>query len=135
AWAQDRDALLQDAERLLAGVQRMESHPLRGEKQADDALLQRVHDALSAEFDSVHGGFGGRPKFPNPSYLEALLVHHDLTGDARSLDIVARSLQGMANGGIYDHLGGGFHRYSVDEKWRVPHFEKMLYDNAQLIPL
>ena len=103
-------------------------------------LLSTAGSKLAAEFDPVHGGFGSAPKFPSTMSLEVLLrLHlHRLRGEigtkaARAeLEIVETSLQHMANGGIYDHLGGGFHRYSVDAKWLVPHFEKMLYDNALL---
>ncbi|NQU42932.1 thioredoxin domain-containing protein, partial [bacterium] len=77
-------------------------------------------------------GFGGAPKFPTPATLRLLLREHRRTGNARALEMVTRTLDRMASGGIYDHLGGGFHRYATDEKWLVPHFEKMLYDNALL---
>ncbi|MDD5435018.1 MAG: thioredoxin domain-containing protein [Nitrospira sp.] len=82
--------------------------------------------------DLTHGGFGTAPKFPNTTQLSLLLRHHKRTGDALSLDAVKKTLRNMAEGGIYDQLGGGFHRYSVDERWLIPHFEKMLYDNALL---
>ncbi len=103
-------------------------------------VLSNASQALASEFDSVHGGFGNAPKFPNTMALEFLLrVHlHRLKGEIATkatspdLEIVETSLQHMADGGIYDQLGGGFHRYSVDAKWLVPHFEKMLYDNALL---
>jgi len=104
------------------------------------ALFDTASRELSETFDEQHGGFGGAPKFPNTMSLELLLriYLHRQSGElgappARSeLEMVEASLQGMANGGIYDHLGGGFHRYSVDTQWLVPHFEKMLYDNALL---
>src|SRR6266446_1630346 len=103
-------------------------------------VLSNASQALASEFDSVHGGFGNAPKFPNTMALEFLLrVHlHRLKGEMATeatspdLEIVETSLQHMADGGIYDQLGGGFHRYSVDAEWLVPHFEKMLYDNALL---
>ena len=82
--------------------------------------------------DPVHGGVRGAPKFPSSMPVRLLLRHHRRTGDPRSLDAAARTLDGMARGGIHDQLGGGFHRYSTDERWLVPHFEKMLYDNALL---
>src|SRR5580658_3002629 len=90
------------------------------------ALLPAAVKKLTARFDDEHGGFGERPKFPNPTCLEVLLR-------ARDVARVRKSLDAMRAGGIWDHLGGGFHRYSTDEKWLVPHFEKMLYDNAQLL--
>jgi len=89
-------------------------------------LLATAARRLTARFDDVHGGFGGRPKFPNPTCLEVLLR-------ARDVARVKKTLDAMRAGGVWDHLGGGFHRYSTDEKWLVPHFEKMLYDNAQLL--
>ena len=85
--------------------------------------------ALGKDFDPVHGGFGTAPKFPQPGAIDALLVK----GEPGSLDVAQRSLEAMARGGIHDQLGGGFHRYSVDAGWVVPHFEKMLYDNALLL--
>lgn len=95
-------------------------------------LLDRAFAALERQFDPGHGGFGGAPKFPQPMILEFLLRYHQRTGRPRALEIVQRTLDEMARGGMYDQLGGGFHRYSVDAVWLVPHFEKMLYDNAQL---
>ncbi|HEX6110238.1 MAG TPA: thioredoxin domain-containing protein, partial [Ktedonobacteraceae bacterium] len=103
-------------------------------------MLNTASRELASEFDPVHGGFGHAPKFPNTMSLEFLLRTHQhrLRGEIGSkatkpeLEIVEVSLQHMANGGIYDQLGGGFHRYSVDVEWLVPHFEKMLYDNALL---
>ncbi len=86
-------------------------------------------------FDSVHGGLRGAPKFPQPAILEMLWRAGLRTKDTRFFETVEHSLERMCEGGIYDHLGGGFSRYSVDEKWLVPHFEKMLYDNAQLLEL
>ncbi len=96
-------------------------------------------DAAAAQvgnmFDSVHGGLRGAPKFPQPAIMEMLWRAGQRTGDARYFDTVEHSLERMSEGGIYDHLGGGFSRYSVDDRWLVPHFEKMLYDNAQLLEL
>ena len=90
---------------------------------------------LGNAFDAVHGGLRGAPKFPQPSILEMLWRAGLRTGDARFFETVEHTLERMSEGGIYDHLGGGFSRYSVDERWLVPHFEKMLYDNAQLLEL
>ena len=86
-------------------------------------------------FDAVNGGLRGAPKFPQPAILEMLWRAGSRRGDARFFETVEHSLDRMCEGGIYDHLGGGFSRYSVDERWLVPHFEKMLYDNAQLLEL
>ena len=92
---------------------------------------------LGAQFDPVHGGFGRAPKFPQPAALERLLRHWHRSGqrDREALDMVLLSLERMARGGLFDQLGGGFCRYSVDDTWTIPHFEKMLYDNAALLPL
>jgi uncharacterized protein YyaL (SSP411 family) len=101
---------------------------LDGGAPASDALVKRAAEKLASRFDDVHGGFGHRPKFPNTMNLDVLLR----TGDVGR---VRKALDGMRAGGIWDHLGGGFHRYSTDERWLVPHFEKMLYDNALLMRL
>ncbi len=95
-------------------------------------VVDRAAEAFRQTFDAVNGGFGGAPKFPRPSDLFFLLRRFALTGDAAARDMTLATLRSMAHGGIHDHLGGGFHRYSVDARWHVPHFEKMLYDQAQL---
>ena len=97
-----------------------------------DEILQAAHVGLIRSYDATNGGFGGAPKFPPSMSLEFLLRMHARYGKEEPLDMVGQTLTKMANGGIYDHLGGGFHRYSVDATWLVPHFEKMLYDNALL---
>jgi uncharacterized protein YyaL (SSP411 family) len=91
-------------------------------------------EALVRTFDRAHGGFGGVPKFPHPMGIRLLLRHTRMTGDLGSLEAATVTLDRMAAGGIYDHVGGGFHRYSTDARWLVPHFEKMLYDQALLLP-
>ena len=96
------------------------------------ALLDEAAARLERDFDPVQGGFGGAPKFPQPMLIEYLLRTHVRTGQAAALAMAVQTLRAMAAGGMYDQLGGGFHRYSVDERWLVPHFEKMLYDNALL---
>ncbi|MBX6388194.1 MAG: thioredoxin domain-containing protein [Frankia sp.] len=96
-------------------------------------LLARAVGQLTERFDPRYGGFGQAPKFPPSMVAEFLLRHHARTGDAQALDMVALTCERMARGGIYDQLAGGFARYSVDSRWVVPHFEKMLYDNAQLL--
>lgn len=104
-----------------------ESHPVT------TSLIRRSVDAMARRFDTTYGGFGGAPKFPTTSGLEFLLRAAVLTGDEHPRDMATQTLESMARGGIYDQLGGGFARYSVDAQWVVPHFEKMLYDNAQLV--
>ena len=98
----------------------------------DPAILDAAGRGLVSQHDAEFGGFGAAPKFPQPMALEFLLRHWQRTGDDAVRDVVAHTLRSMARGGIYDQLGGGFARYSTDEEWLVPHFEKMLYDNAQL---
>jgi uncharacterized protein YyaL (SSP411 family) len=95
-------------------------------------LLDTAHAALARTYDKRHGGFGGAPKFPASMNLEFLLRTHLRTGSAEALEMVTHTCRKMAEGGLYDQLGGGFHRYSTDAHWLVPHFEKMLYDNALL---
>ena len=94
--------------------------------------LTQAYVGLRSSFDDENGGFGTAPKFPQPMILDFLLRHHAMTGDAHALEMVELTLRRMAHGGMYDQLGGGFHRYSTDPFWLVPHFEKMLYDNALL---
>ncbi len=112
----------------LADKARPAGKVIVGIKELDAAAQQ-----LGNMFDPVNGGLRGAPKFPQPAILEMLWRAGLRTGDARFFETVEHSLERMSEGGIYDHLGGGFSRYSVDERWLVPHFEKMLYDNAQLL--
>lgn len=97
--------------------------------------LDALHGALRSAFDKRHGGFGEAPKFPRSSDLEFLLHRAATQGDARASDMALNTLRQIAEGGLLDHLGGGFFRYSTDDKWRIPHFEKMLYDNGPLLRL
>src|SRR6202030_3505480 len=96
--------------------------------QAADAATR----ALDRDYDAARGGFGGAPKFPPSMVLEFLLRHHERTGDEAALEMAVGTCEAMARGGLYDQLGGGFARYSVDAGWVVPHFEKLLYDLAGL---
>jgi uncharacterized protein len=100
-----------------------------------EASYQNLFDSLYKKIDTAEGGLKGAPKFPMPAMGEFLLQYHYFTGDKKALDAVTRTLTSMALGGIYDQVGGGFARYSTDSKWRIPHFEKMLYDNGQLVSL
>ncbi len=99
------------------------------------APLGAALDSLKQRFDALHGGFGAAPKFPHPAELELCLRSFAASGDKDALHIASHTLERMAQGGIYDHLGGGFSRYSVDAEWMIPHFEKMLYDNGPLLRL
>ena len=124
---------------LMNGLQRMAAPPeLPADTRLPDlspALLDRVAERLLEHMDMQDGGFGGAPKFPHTGVLELLWRAHLRTGRQDLADAVTLALDGMCQGGIYDHLGGGFARYSTDARWLVPHFEKMLYDNAQLVGL
>jgi len=116
---------------LLAGVQRSEE-AVATEAAVDPSLPRRAAEALLRHVDTLHGGLGSAPKFPHTRALQLLLRQWRVTRRQELLDAVALTAQRMAEGGIYDQIGGGFHRYSVDARWLVPHFEKMLYDNAEL---
>lgn len=98
----------------------------------NDQILSKAFRTLESQFDRMYGGFGSAPKFPSSMALSFLLRYWKLKRSKEALEILEKSLEKMAEGGIHDHLGGGFHRYSVDERWLIPHFEKMLYDNALL---
>jgi len=131
AYQNQREQIEQGGQQLKARL----DHTLA--LRADPAGLSpetfdKAHRGLARSFDSTYGGFGGAPKFPQPMNLEFLLRYHHRTGDPNALSMVDLTLTQMASGGIYDQLGGGFHRYSTDARWLVPHFEKMLYDNALL---
>ena len=131
AWQDRRDAVAENAAQLGEYLQRSSrSAPAPGD--LTTATLDAAAAALAEDVDPQHGGFGGAPKFPQPVVIDFLLRHHRRTGDERSRGMAELTLDRMAAGGLYDHVGGGFHRYSVDAVWLVPHFEKMLYDNAQL---
>jgi uncharacterized protein YyaL (SSP411 family) len=131
-WSEKRGDVDDQAGRLTAALS--QASALAGAvPEATLPGLEAVRTAsttLAGRYDPRWGGFGAAPKFPNPDQLELLLRDHARTGDPATLAMVTTTLDAMASGGIYDHLGGGFHRYSVDERWLVPHFEKMLYDQA-----
>ena len=129
-WQSDRKTLLEQAAELSRHVaeQAQVSAPLAIGREALRSAARQLHGS----FDSHYGGFGKAPKFPPCAALSLLLRHHRHAPDGSLLDMITGTLDGMKNGGMYDHVGGGFARYSTDERWLVPHFEKMLYDNAQL---
>jgi hypothetical protein len=133
AWSTQREAVLEQgadiARQLREQLGSLDGAGLLPEAEALDAAV----DALAGEFDQRFAGFGRAPKFPPSMLLEFLLRAYARGGDERALDMVARTCQAMARGGMYDQLGGGFARYSVDAAWVVPHFEKMLYDNGLLL--
>ncbi|MGI8491355.1 MAG: thioredoxin domain-containing protein [Acidimicrobiales bacterium] len=142
AWRQRRGALESDAAQLAEAVRAGTALPRPGGVSAGDAvassapeLIQRAADALMERHDPEWGGFGRAPKFPQPAMLECLLQAAVMSGRTEWMEAVTTTLDAMASGGIYDHLGGGFARYSTDRRWLVPHFDKMLYDNALLARL
>ncbi|HEV3137117.1 MAG TPA: thioredoxin domain-containing protein, partial [Pirellulales bacterium] len=133
AWEHRRDMAIEQADSLTEHLQALAA-PQLASSELSPALLETAAASLQRAFDPTYGGFGGAPKFPHPMDLRLLLRWwHRHRGEAH-LSMVTATLDKMAAGGIYDQLGGGFHRYSVDERWLVPHFEKMLYDNALLVP-
>jgi uncharacterized protein YyaL (SSP411 family) len=134
AYREKPDEVAHTIEQLMTGLQRMEAFRV-SDQAADGTLVLEAAAALARAYDETHGGIGQAPKFPNEAVLELFLRAHRAGAETRYRDMVLHTLRRMAHGGIYDQLGGGFHRYSVDARWLVPHFEKMLYDNAQLVPL
>jgi uncharacterized protein len=142
-WSEHRDEIRQHAGAVQEAFAQVWEAPAGGDLDAvklDREPLNVARRELGEAFDKEHGGFGGAPKFPHPPNLVRLLRHwrSSALGDAPDLEalyMATSTLQQMAEGGIYDQLGGGFCRYAVDAHWMIPHFEKMLYDNAQLLPL
>jgi uncharacterized protein len=130
-WKSRREDVLSSANSIAAEIVRLADAPAGGGV-FDGASLVRAAGAITAGFDAEHGGFGEAPKFPMPTVYPFLLRAWRRSGDAALLGMVEKSLVAMRGGGIYDHLGFGFHRYATDAAWRVPHFEKMLYDQALL---
>src|SRR5690606_26965680 len=128
AWGERRAEIVESAASIAAHLQREVDLAGAQPISADD--LAQAAAKVVAEADDTNGGFGGAPKCPPTMVLECLLRHAARTGDARAREVVGRTYEAMARGGIHDQLGGGFARYSVDAGWVVPHFEKMLYDNA-----
>ena len=131
-WRDRREEALESAASVMAVIEQNENLSAHG-----DALTQTLVDKIAtsalAQFDPRNGGFGSQPKFPHPSALDLLLHLARTRGNESAREAFAVTLEKMAQGGVYDQLAGGFHRYSVDEKWIVPHFEKMLYDNTELL--
>jgi len=139
AYHHRRDEVERGSDQLLtairSGVPAAGSEPVPAGSEAEEAsrrTLDHAFQFLRGRHDPAHGGFGPAPKFPQPTTLEFLLRYHHRSGEEDALEMVLHTLRRMARGGIRDHLGGGFHRYSVDDRWLVPHFEKMLYDNGLL---
>ncbi len=141
AWTEDREGVMDRARQSIDKLQQhIESETSTKGEPVLKEVLDKAYDTLSGSFDYHEGGFGSAPKFPRPSALHLLfrLSLHYKTNEAGqanwSSEMALKTLRAMANGGLRDHIGGGFHRYSVDSYWHVPHYEKMLYDQAQLLP-
>jgi len=130
-WEKNREQLLDSADKIIDFIRRQSQPPTGADApNLDETALDRGYGALSSIYDPQNGGFGTAPKFPSPHNLFFLLRYWYRTGDQHALQMVEQTLQAMRQGGIYDHVGFGFHRYSTDARWLVPHFEKMLYDQA-----
>jgi uncharacterized protein YyaL (SSP411 family) len=132
-WGANRPKVIESANALTERLRSLEHAAAPVWSVPTSEALDRTVRQFKDAFDPRNGGFGDAPKFPRPSELLFLLREHARTGDSQARDMVLRTLRAMALGGMRDHIGGGFHRYSVDAQWRVPHFEKMLYDQAQLV--
>jgi uncharacterized protein YyaL (SSP411 family) len=130
-WKTRHGEVLSSAEQVTEALQKTSAESSAGALPGREAC-RAAYETLSAQFDKSHGGFGGAPKFPSPHHFLFLLRYWKRTGEAKALEMVEKSLAAMRRGGIYDQLGYGFHRYSTDARWRLPHFEKMLYDQAML---
>jgi uncharacterized protein YyaL (SSP411 family) len=131
-WKDERSKVLEAANGIAGYLQEVSGLAVPSSSVGKE-VLDVCFRQLRASYDAEEGGFGNGSKFPRPSVFTFLLRYAATTGDARGREMVVHTLRRMALGGIYDHVGGGFHRYSVDRSWRVPHFEKMLYDQAQLV--
>ena len=139
-YADNRDDVRQQSARLLEVFDRIEPAPADADKAFDDGPLAKARETFEQTFDREFGGFGAAPKFPHPTTLDRLLRHwrntaNDAEPDVEALFMAALTLARMAEGGLFDHVGGGFYRYSVDRHWQIPHFEKMLYDNGPLLAI
>ena len=131
AWEKEPEKIVQSGSQLSQYLE-TQNQLLKGVEVLDEMVLKAAYDSLASSFDDEFGGFGWAPKFPPSMRLQLLLRIARRTGEPVALEMAEKTLDHMARGGIYDHLGGGFHRYSTDQRWLVPHFEKMLYDNASL---
>ncbi len=127
-WEKENTRVLDESTHILKEVKKFSDGSKAGD--VEEGVFDKAKDTLEKLFDNKNGGFGSSPKFPMPQYLLFLLNYHEIKFDKSALNIVETTLEKMYKGGIFDHIGFGFFRYSVDDKWLVPHFEKMLYDNA-----
>lgn len=129
-WKENRKDLLERSDRV---VKYLRSENQREFEDIDKSVIDRCYHEFKSRFDEVYGGFSNKPKFPSPQNLMFLLRYHWLKGEAFALEMVEKTLKSMRLGGMFDHVGYGFHRYSTDRQWLLPHFEKMLYDQAMLM--
>ncbi|NLT95865.1 MAG: thioredoxin domain-containing protein, partial [Clostridia bacterium] len=129
-WQKEREAIVASSNEFLEKLR--DSFFIHQEGELNEKAIKEAFQTLSRNFDGVYGGFGSAPKFPTPHNLMFLLRYHKKYNNPEALEMVEKTLQAIYKGGIYDHIGFGFARYSTDNKWLVPHFEKMLYDNALL---
>jgi uncharacterized protein len=136
AWKRRHDQIVASSKEITSQLQKFVQPSNSSGQKVSREILQKAYNQLAQSFDSEYGGFGGAPKFPRPVVLNLLLRTYAASPDSpegkHALEMTLFTLRKIAEGGIHDHLGGGFHRYSVDAVWHVPHFEKMLYDQAQL---
>ena len=132
-WRSRREDALETAASVMAAVEHNESFTGAGSGELSLALVDKIAASMLRQFDPRHGGFGSQPKFPHPAALDLLLDLATTRNNEEARKAFEVTLEKMAGGGVYDQLAGGFHRYSVDEHWLVPHFEKMLYDNTELL--
>ncbi len=132
AWKTQHDKILESSSNVMDQLKLHSESAAGGNAALSKNTLDACFQYFRRTYDAAHGGFGDSPKFPRPVVLNFLLRYHHSSGRLEALDMTLHTLRAMADGGMHDQLGGGFHRYSVDERWFVPHFEKMLYDQAQL---
>src|SRR6202167_261923 len=132
AYKEKHGDVVEQAQMVENSIAQSESFAGRA-GQVSRSIIDAIQDSAFKMFDAVHGGFGQAPKFPHPSMLDLLIERYSRTKDDRLRNVIVTTLEHMANGGVYDQIAGGFHRYSVDERWVVPHFEKMCYDNSELL--
>ncbi|WP_432665419.1 thioredoxin domain-containing protein [Wukongibacter baidiensis] len=129
-WKENKTEIIESTEKIYNAVK--DTSENFEVEEIDEKVFDKAYEYYIDSFDEVYGGFGGAPKFPTPHSLLFLLRHWKLSGEEKTIKMVEKTLEGMYRGGLFDHIGLGFTRYSTDEKWLVPHFEKMLYDNALL---
>ncbi len=132
AWETDREQILESANHVTQSLQNFAAADVGESASLGEPVLEKTYRQIKASYDTAYGGFGGAPKFPRPVVMNFLLRYYARTGQKAALEMSLHTLRAMAQGGIHDHIGSGFHRYSTDATWHVPHFEKMLYDQAQL---